>query len=151
MQSFRVKQATIDDIHHVAELFNEYRVFYSQSSDLDGAKRYLFERFEHRDSVIFAASHQDSQHMAGFAQLYPTFSSISMQRSWILNDLYVNERFRQLGVAQLLLDSIKSYAIQTKAKGIELSTAFDNFSAQRLYERNDFKKVEQYINYFLEF
>ena len=48
-----VKQVTIDELEPAAALFNEYRVFYKQDPDLEGAKAFLLERFIHRDSVIF--------------------------------------------------------------------------------------------------
>jgi len=32
--------------------------------------------------------------LMGFAQLYPSFSSVSMKRLWILNDLFVSSEAR---------------------------------------------------------
>ena len=31
----------------------------------------------------------DGDNPIGFVQLYPSFSSVSMMRSWVLNDLFV--------------------------------------------------------------
>ena len=148
--SLIVKQATIEDLEEVSKLFNEYRVFYNQESDLDGARNFLFERFEHRESIIFLALDTESNNAVGFTQLYPVFSSVSMKRSWILNDLYVYEAYRKLGAAKLLLEMVKTYAIQTKAKGIELSTAINNDIAQRLYEKNEYTKNMDFYNYYLD-
>lgn len=36
-----IYQATLEDLEGVSNLFNSYRVFYQQSSDLDGAKTYI--------------------------------------------------------------------------------------------------------------
>lgn len=144
-----VKQATIENLEEITKLFNEYRVFYKQESDLEGARHFLFDRFEHRESIIFLAYETEFNHAIGFAQLYPSFSSISMKRSWILNDLYVCEKFRNNGAASLLLEAAKSYAIQTKAKGIELSTGINNDIAQRLYEKNDYIKDLDFYQYYL--
>ncbi|WP_234410612.1 GNAT family N-acetyltransferase [Caldalkalibacillus mannanilyticus] len=144
-----VRQATIEDLEEVAILFNEYRIFYKQKSDLEGARQFLFERFEHCESILFIATDTELNRQVGFAQLYPSFSSVSMERSWILNDLYVALEYRRRGVAQLLLDSVKSFAKKTKAKGIGLSTAIDNERAQRIYERNGYKKDEKFFHYYL--
>ncbi|WP_206098499.1 GNAT family N-acetyltransferase [Paenibacillus montanisoli] len=145
----RTYLATIQDLEELSVLFDQYRQFYDQPSDLDGAKRFLKERFIHRQSVIFAAvTCDEDKRMIGFTQLYPTFSSISMQRSWILNDLYVAEAYRSAGAGQLLLDAAKQYGELTESKGIELSTAQDNRVAQRLYERNGYEKDETYLHYF---
>jgi ribosomal protein S18 acetylase RimI-like enzyme len=148
MKHLKVTQATIENLDELASLFNEYRVFYGQESDLDGAKQFLFERTRSLESIIFLVFNIDEQRAIGFTQLYPSFSSVSMKRTWILNDLYVIEQYRKQGVAKLLLDAAKTYAIKTKAKGLGLSTAIDNHIAQRLYEKNGYKKDTEYYHYF---
>ncbi|MGM9924454.1 MAG: GNAT family N-acetyltransferase [Bacillus sp. (in: firmicutes)] len=122
-----------------------YRIFYQQESDLEGAKAYIKKRIESKDSVIFVV--KDKQNYVGFTQLYPTFSSISMKRAWILNDLYVTAEARKQGVGEMLLHKAKEYAIETGAKSLSLSTATDNYSAQRLYEKNDYKRDSQFYHY----
>ncbi|KZE65111.1 acetyltransferase [Paenibacillus jamilae] len=147
--SIIVCQATIRDLDLVAELFNEYRVFYGQASDLQGARDFLFERFEHQESVILYAKEAASGRSAGFTQLYPLFSSISMQRLLLLNDLYVAPQYRRNGVGQLLMDEAKQYAKLVRAKGIQLSTGVENQTAQSLYERNGYVRDSVYYHYFL--
>ena len=41
------------------------------------------------ESVVFIAF--DEINPIGFVQLYPSFSSLSMKKSWVLNDLYVKK------------------------------------------------------------
>lgn len=141
----KIIQATIEDIEGVSNLFNLYRMFYQQESDLEGAKAYIKERLENKDSVIFVV--KDKQNYVGFIQLYPTFSSISMKRAWIFNDLYVDTKARKQGVGEMLLHKAKEYAIETGAKSINLETAPDNYSAQRLYGRNGYKRDFQFYHY----
>jgi ribosomal protein S18 acetylase RimI-like enzyme len=140
-----IYQATIEDLEGVSKLFNLYRIFYLQTSDIDGAKTYIKKRFETKESVIFVA--KDKQKYVGFSQLYPTFSSISMKRAWILNDLYVDADARKQGIGEMLLHYSKNYAIETGAKSISLSTAPDNYSAQRLYEKNGYIRDSQFYHY----
>ncbi|ANY69268.1 GNAT family N-acetyltransferase [Paenibacillus sp. BIHB 4019] len=147
--TYVVEQAGIEQLDEAATLFDLYRMFYGQAPDVQGARRFLFDRFEQRDSVIFLAKHSGSGEAAGFTQLYPAFSSISMKRSYILNDLYVLESHRKQGVAQLLLDQARSYASLLQAKGIELSTSIMNVQAQRLYERNGYSQDAEYKHYYL--
>jgi len=141
-------QATIKDLEGLSNLFNLYRLFYQQESDLEGAKTYIKERIENKESVLFVV--RDKENYVGFTQLYPTFSSISMKRAWILNDLYVDEKARKQGVGELLLHKAKEYAIETGAKYLSLSTAPDNYSAQRLYEKNGYKRDSQFYHYELD-
>ncbi|MEV5028084.1 GNAT family N-acetyltransferase [Paenibacillus sp. LPE1-1-1.1] len=147
--NIEVKQAAVNHIPEVADLFNQYRIFYKQPSDLNGAAAFISERLHLQQSIIFIAVNQANGEVIGFTQLYPSFSSVSMKRSFILNDLFVAESYRGHGAAQLLLDQAKSYALVNGAKGLELSTAMDNSQAQRLYERNGFEKDEVYFHYYL--
>ncbi|WP_175989524.1 N-acetyltransferase [Bacillus sp. Marseille-Q1617] len=141
-------QATIEDLEGVSNLFNLYRIFYQQESDLESAKTYIKERIENKESVLFVV--KDKQNYVGFTQLYPAFSSISLKRAWILNDLYVDKKARKQGVGELLLHKAKEYAIETGAKSLSLSTAPDNHSAQRLYEKNGYKRDDYFYHYELD-
>ena len=143
-----IYQATIEDLEGVSDLFNLYRIFYQQASDIEGAKTYIKNRLESKDAVIFVV--KDEQDYVGFTQLYPTFSSISMKRAWILNDLYVDAESRNQGIGEMLLHKAKDFAIETGAKSISLETAPDNYAAQRLYEKNEYKKDSQFYHYELD-
>ncbi len=138
-------QATIEDLEGMSNLFNLYRMFYQQESDIEGAKTYIKKRLVNEDSVIFVV--RDREVYVGFTQLYPTFSSVSMKRTWILNDLYVDKTARKKGVGEMLLQKAKDYAIETGAKSISLSTAIDNYAAQRLYEKSGYTKDSQFYQY----
>ncbi|UPM53575.1 GNAT family N-acetyltransferase [Gottfriedia acidiceleris] len=143
-----VVRAKSEHIREVANLFDQYRMFYKQESNLNGAIDFITERINNKDSVIFLVKAED-QYM-GFTQLYPSFSSVSMKKLWILNDLYVTETARQKGVAQLLLNAAKKFAIESKAKALDLQTAIDNKSAQALYEKNGYKvEKEEFLSYSL--
>lgn len=143
-----IYQATTKDLEGVSHLFNKYRIFYKQTPDLEGAKTFIKERLENEDSVIFVAMTSDEY--VGFTQLYPTFSSISMKMAWILNDMFVDAKARKHGVGEKLLQKAKEFARETGAKSITLETAPDNEVAQRLYERNGYKKDEEFYHYYLE-
>ena len=71
-----------------------------------------------------------------------------MQRSWILNDLYVKNEYRGNGVAKLLLEKTYSFANETKAKGLSLSTSVNNERAQKIYEQFGFIKDEDFYHYY---
>ncbi len=78
----RIYEATIADLDGLASVFNNYRMFYRQDSDLEGAKSIFYEiELRKKESVIFVAV-EDGEYI-GFTQLYPSFSSISMKELWI--------------------------------------------------------------------
>lgn len=118
-------------------LFDKYRIFYKADSDLDRAKSFIQARLDSQESVIFVALDEFRQPI-GFTQLYPSFSSLRTVRNWILNDLYVEEAFRGKGVGEKLIQKAMEFGRSKGASSLELSTAVDNFNAQRLYERMGF-------------
>ncbi|PAE23239.1 MULTISPECIES: GNAT family N-acetyltransferase [Bacillaceae] len=140
-----IYQASLDDLEGVSALFNLYRVFYKQAANTEAAAGYIKERLTKQDSVIFVVRNEGKY--LGFTQLYPTFSSISMKKAWILNDLYVDAEARKQGIGEKLIDKAKVLADETGAVSIILSTAPDNSSAQSLYEKMGFKRDEQFYHY----
>jgi ribosomal protein S18 acetylase RimI-like enzyme len=140
----KIKQATIDDLEHAGKLFADYRVFYGQPFDIEAAKTFLANRIRQKDSVMFVVV--DEEQYVGFAQLYPSFSSVGLKEIWILNDLYVDAQHRQKGIAQALIQHILEYSKTTGRKRLVLSTAYDNRIAQNLYEKSGFIK-EEFFNY----
>lgn len=141
-----IHQATINDLDSLTELFDFYRLFYKQESDLNGARAFLEERLIKKESVIFIT--YDDGEPVGFTQLFPSFSSVSMQKSWVLNDLYVKETARRKGVATELINKAIGLAEETKAKGILLETGKENVKAQKLYETIGFTKDSNYYYYY---
>lgn len=135
-----VRRATRDDLDALAVLFDAYRQFYAQSSDVPGARAFLAARLHDDESVIFIATAPDGAF--GFTQLYPLFTSVGMRRLWLLNDLFVAADARRLGVASALMQAAHAHARDTGAAGVLLETQRTNHSAQALYrklgyERND--------------
>jgi ribosomal protein S18 acetylase RimI-like enzyme len=142
-----VRLAEIEDLEEVSKLFDRYRVFYNQSSDFEGARSFLQQRFENSDSTIFIA-HSDDR-IVGFTQLYPSFSSVSMKPVWILNDLFVEEAYRTKNVAKSLIGAAENFARAKKAVRIILSTHATNTIAQSLYRSLGYIKDEDFYHYSL--
>ena len=128
-----VRQAEIADLDALAPLFDAYRQFYKRPSDAARAREFLFQRFQHQQSVIFIA-HDDEGTAIGFTQLYPLFSSLTLARTFVLYDLFVTPAARRSGAGRHLLRAAADYGRAVGAGALELSTATDNASAQRLYE-----------------
>ena len=141
----KIIQATIKNLNTLLPLFEGYRKFYKQSPNPVKAFDFLSERFRKNDSVIFIAFSK-SNNAIGFTQLYPTFSSVSMQRSYILNDLYVVSEMRGKRIGGALLNHVKQFVIETNSKELTLETAIDN-PAQKLYEKLGWEKDNDVLHY----
>jgi len=140
-----ILKVTMEELDKVTPLFNQYRQFYNQPSDLEGADAFLSARVKHHQSIIFLAKVEEQP--AGFVQLYPSFSSVSLRKVFILNDLYVGEKFRGLGVAQALIEKCFTFCEQEQAKYMTLQTAPTNNVAKRLYEKMGMEIDTEYDSY----
>lgn len=141
-----LQKASLNELESLTELFDLYRQFYEQESDIDGAREFLKARIQNDDSVIFIAINEETP--IGFVQLYPSFSSVSMKRIWVLNDLYVKKDARKNGAGEKLIQTAIQFARDTGAKGVLLETGKENVTAQRLYEKIGFHKESNFFYYF---
>ena len=144
-----VALAVADDLAELVPLFDAYRRFYGQPSEPQLARDFLGERLARGDSVIYMARNARGGRGVGFVQLFPSFSSVSAQRLWILNDLFVAATARRGGVARALMERARAHAEDTDAKGLILSTQIDNRIAQALYEDLGYLRDEHFYSYFL--
>lgn len=147
MPETTVRQAGASDLAALARLFDAYRQFYGRAGNLPAAREFLAARLDRSESVLFLAEEADTP--AGFAQLYPSFSSVSLARSFVLNDLFVAPAFRRRGVASRLLSAAAGYAESVGAVRLTLSTATDNRAAQALYESMGWRRDELFHVYHL--
>lgn len=143
-------KATRENMQQVVLLFDAYRVFYGKTSDLDGAKCFIEDRLQKEDAIIVLAIDSQNHEAMGFAQIYPSFSSIAMRSIHILNDLFVAPIYRNKGVGQSLLDEVKRISLEKKVAKIVLQTAVTNHAAQYLYCSQGYKKVTDFEHYYLD-
>lgn len=129
----RTRQANSRDLDQIADLFDQYRRFYEQPADPALARRFMGERLCDGDSNVLVVEADDGQ-LIGFTQLYPSFSSVSAARVYVLNDLYVVPAYRRQGIGRTLLEAARTFARQQGALRLSLSTAVSNYAAQALYE-----------------
>ena len=146
MTTISTRRATLEDLAAVAPLFDAYRQFYRQPSDLPLARRFIEERLRRNESVLLVAE-SGTGTVVGFCQLYPTFCSVRAAHTYVLYDLFVSPEARGTGAGRALMHAAEAHAAKTGAARMELSTARDNTVAQSLYESLDWKRDEAFFVY----
>jgi ribosomal protein S18 acetylase RimI-like enzyme len=145
-----ITRASPDDLDALVPLFDAYRVFYDQRSRAAHVRAFLAERLQKQESVIFIARVAQSPQAdapAGFAQLYPSFTSIGLARSWILSDVFVHRDHRNRAIGRALVQRCIEHAEESGAARLTLETARDNSRAKRLYEALGFKPDTGFVTY----
>jgi ribosomal protein S18 acetylase RimI-like enzyme len=157
--SVDVRPATDDDVDAVVDLFRQYLRFYDQEVPDAEARAYLTARRAAGESVLLVAVLRPDAYPAatddlppagtpvGFAQSYPTWSSVSLSRTWVLNDLFVSPAARGTGAGRALVQDTCRRAKEAGAVRVSLATAWDNVAAQGLYESEGFVRDQHFHHY----
>ncbi len=144
-----ITRADVTHTHEIAVLFNEYRQFYGRRDDVAAAEQFIHARLLDESSVIFIA--KDNQGLGlGFVQMYPSFSSLRMAPMLILNDVYVTQHARCVGIGRALVQQAASYAKAHNMSYLMLETQQKNQRAQGLYEGLGFVRNQDFYIYELE-
>ncbi len=144
-----IRTADLKDVEELSHLFHAYRqlsVSLENSATITDSEQWLEDRISHGEAAFLVAEINGS--FVGFATLYKGFSSVSLQKYWTLNDLYVKDEARSLGVGNALMAKADKFALDTNAKGIELETAISNTVAQSMYEKLGYVENTKYKSYF---
>ncbi|MBA4193270.1 MAG: N-acetyltransferase [Comamonadaceae bacterium] len=143
MQVIHCTEAHLDVL---SELFNDYRIFYEQPSDVPACRAFIQKNLQQNCSKIFLLL-DDEGRAVGFSQLYPSICSISMRPYHYLSDLYVATSTRRNGHARHLMNYITDHFTNLGSQRLTLDTATSNKIAQGLYESLGYEREEVYITY----
>jgi len=133
-----IVKSTEKYLDQLVEIFEEYRLFCGCEPSPKETKAFLKKLICNQESVLFIAIDSDTDKLMGFVNLYPSYSTLALQRLWILNDLGVSSHFRGKGVSKALIQKVQEFAKETNAVRIELKTAVQNTTARNLYKAMDF-------------
>ncbi len=146
-----IRLAVPDDLPHLSALFDAYRVFYEQPSDILRASQFIAERLDNKDSAILVAVNNEAmsgdQKLIGFCQIYPSFCSVIAARIGVLYDLFVDPSVRKSGAGKALMLAAHEYAAQHGFARLDLTTAKTNLAAQGLYESLGWVRDDVFYSY----
>ncbi|WP_255988107.1 GNAT family N-acetyltransferase [Chitinolyticbacter albus] len=143
-----IRIATLDDLDALAALFDQYRQFYRRESDLARARAFIALRMEYKDSRLFVAEKEGR--LLGFAQAYPSLSSLALGPIWVLNDIYVQSDLRGGRIGTELLQAVEVAARAAGADQIRVETSPENVRAQRLYQNQGFRREMGFLQFVLK-
>lgn len=131
----------------LAKLVDEYRSFCNFESSPKETEEFLLGLMDRGDAVTFIAVDETTDTVMGFVNLYPCYSTLALQRLWILNDLGVAKEFRGQGISKALIEKALIFAKETGAIRVELKTERANSLARNLYKTIGFKVDNANIYY----
>lgn len=134
--STRIRNMTIEDKNRVMEMM---RTFYASPAVWSNGSEEIFatdiENCVNDCPYLEGYIFEDAEDLQGYAMLAKSFSTeFGKQCIWI-EDLYINDRYRGLGIGSLFLDTIcEKYPDAI----LRLEVEDDNERAIRVYEKSGF-------------
>ncbi|MBS1513442.1 MAG: GNAT family N-acetyltransferase [Bacteroidetes bacterium] len=137
-------------------LFHDYRISLGLHSVPIAEEKFLRKRFYDGDfhvilaSVMFNSGIIEYTEYAGFAILYPFYSTIQLKKIWLLNDIFVEKKYRHQGIGTMLLETCINISEKTESCGIVLETLIESFGAKKLVEKRGLVKDNYTYAYYRE-
>jgi len=131
-----VRPSKHDDRPQLIELIRGYFAFYRTPFPGETKLDALLDALDNdSDRGVQLVAEADGR-LQGFATLYACFDTLVADRILVMNDLFVDPRFRNNGVGGALFDACLAYATANGYARLDWVTAADNRDAQRFYERH---------------
>ncbi len=152
--TFAISNAGILDLDDLAPLFTAYRQFYidtslryaSYSQDTEEARAFLSQRLIQSDSRLYLV--RDTAGKAiGFTQVFESFSSMSLCRCWVLNDLFVLPELRGQKIGAALLAHVEREAKAIGVGMLTMQTSPENVNAHRLYQKMGYQREMGHLHF----
>ena len=147
--NLRIEPVSVPQLETLLPMIAAYQRFYGVEEIDEERNRAFFARFlaPSEDGMLLGAWSSDE--LAGYACLYWHFTSLVPAETVLMNDLYVDERWRSRGVGRALIEASAGIARECGAHRLEWATAPDNRTAQRLYDSTGAER-STWIEYELE-
>ena len=131
-----VRPAEREDRPQLVELIKGYFAFYRTPFPAESKVETLLDLLDQDPSRGVQLVADASGRLHGFASLYACFDTLVADRILVMNDLFVDPRFRNQGVGAALFDASLAYVTAQGYARLDWVTATDNQHAQRFYDRH---------------
>ncbi len=145
MKELQIIKADLEKINLASLIFNDYRIFYNQESNIKDCYDFLLDRTINDESLIYLGLIENNP--VAFMQIYQSFSSVGLKKIYILNDLYVVEQYRGKKIGRAMLVKALEVAKSKNITKIALQTAKTNQTAQNLYQSFSFIQDQEFLTF----
>jgi GNAT superfamily N-acetyltransferase len=140
-----IRQATLADLDLLLPLFVGYLDFYERHADHARLRAFLHDRLQAADVHVLLA--EINGQTAGFALMYPGWSSLAQAPILLLSDLFVAPPLRQHGAGRALLEACEAFGKATGAVRLQLETQRTNTIAQAMYTELGWECDDEFVVY----
>ncbi len=144
--SLLIRTVENKDLNDLSELMYQYIVdFYKRPKPSIDKVHDLIKTLLEKNRGVQYVAEQDGK-LVGFATLYFSFSTTKAEKITIMNDLFVIENVRGLGVAEALFKTCEKFTKDNGYAHMAWVTSTDNKRAQKFYEKMG-GSIGNWLNY----
>ncbi|HAY33902.1 MAG TPA: GNAT family N-acetyltransferase [Ignavibacteria bacterium] len=135
MKKIKIRKAKKSDKKNILRLVNELAAFENLSPpDKKAQSRLVRDAFSSNPPYRILIADYEGQ-TAGYSFYFFTYSSFLARRSLYLEDIYVSEKFRSLGIGKLFFEKLIRIAEKNKCGRMEWVVLDWNVNAIKFYEK----------------
>ena len=146
MTDINIKKILEENICDLAEIFDEYQIFYKQTPNQINNLQFLKDVI--KNGAIFHVAYIN-QKAVGFTGVYFSYSSVSAKKIAIINNLFVLSDNRKYGIGKKIMKSTIAYLKNSGISHIRWCTQQNNIKAQKFYQEFSDNR-SQWLHYDLE-
>ena len=131
-----IQKLSLKNLTDMNDMFSLYQEFYEideKNIDKESNINFFKEILKNYNSGKMFVSYIDWKPV-GMITLYYTYSSLSKQKVWILNDLYLLDKYRGKWYWKEMIKYSMNFFKEQWIKKMTLETHTDNIWAQKLYD-----------------
>jgi len=145
MKDIILRKAQKEDVIEILNFVKKLALFEKAPHAVSATVEDYFENGFNENPLFFCNLIYYQKHLAGFSLWYYRFSTWKGKRLY-LEDLYVNEEFRGLGLGKILLDECKEEAKRSKCTGMMWQVLDWNKPAIEFYKKYGASFDSEWIN-----
>ncbi|MBS4040129.1 MAG: GNAT family N-acetyltransferase [Flavobacteriales bacterium] len=134
-----IRTCTQEDIHQIIGLMKELKAFASTSSDfIEEDINSILKEMEMKPDIYINLVAEINGLVVGFISVIFYKTLYHKGGTALINELIINQNYRDKGIGRLLVENIKSEAIRRGMDELEVGTELDNKVAQSFYKKCGF-------------
>lgn len=138
MNNYTIQKLLYEDIDEILSIQNNLNISIISKTSL------VYDINDEHYLYFTLKTNDPSTKIIGFVGISKVIDSID------LLSIVISKHFQNLGYGNILLNYIIEFAKENNVKNILLEVRESNLSAQRLYVKNGFKKINERKNYYTD-
>ncbi|MBU0459706.1 MAG: GNAT family N-acetyltransferase [Nanoarchaeota archaeon] len=140
-----IRKATEEDLDKIIFLdLNSDHIFYKKNPNFKkGVPKWMKEKFNEKNKEVYVYEKKNTIIGAAFLK-----KSFSVYNSCEIDYLAVLKSEQGQGIGKKLIEFIEKKAQELGFERIFIYTGLDNLKAHRFYEKNNYKKINEFPGYY---